>query len=304
MLNPVEIVGIAGGAALLIIGRALVMMNQRRHQVERALVDEDPMVRRAAIELIEDRCISRHVDALLQRALTENDPEVRAALARNLNRCDWRPGDDPRILHLRIWAGSIDSFARPDPTRAAPVELTPSGSLNAPIQGSGVPHEFIDMNGASATADGVGSRASRGSSGLIGSVIDRPSVVPDQTAGPSNSRTHEASDSTSIGTHRTTGATQVQPEPCIGRTGHPATKRLASTGYGVASKSGPISSREGVRRSAVPDLGDVELYTEFCIQRAITSAILEEAIRRVQAENDRLEALLARRRQNEFRSWL
>ena len=70
-------------------------------QLDAALADADPQVRRAALESIGERWIGPHAVALVDMARKETDPEVMAALISLVGRHQWEPADRPALVELR-----------------------------------------------------------------------------------------------------------------------------------------------------------------------------------------------------------
>jgi hypothetical protein len=78
-----------------------------------------------------------------------------------------------------------------------------------------------------------------------------------------------------------------------------AIRILREAGYRVGTTSEPSQpATVGIERSdgigGSLEASDLQLLTELCVRRVITATIMEEATRRMRAENSRLEALLAR----------
>lgn len=75
-----------------------------RRKVVRSMSHSDPAIRSSSIIAAERHGLSWYVDALADRALVEENPEVRSVLAEALVRNPWEPGADPRRALLDRWA--------------------------------------------------------------------------------------------------------------------------------------------------------------------------------------------------------
>jgi len=307
MLDPIEIAGIAGGAALLVVGRALMIVNRKRHSLDRALADQDPMVRRAAIDLVDERTISTHIDVLVERALVETDPDVRAALARTLSRGEWQPGDDPRVLQLRAWAGQVGTPSDAERADATRTDAIGSDSSSSAVDAAekpvviGAKLEMSNVDDSSSGAVGFFSDEPQSASvpedvpAWTGSTIDRALVRPSPESHLADKRLLESG---SNGRPVNTDDQMVaRREVGITKAEQAAVNLLRSAGYAVAAQNAADSMGEDPAPTPAQSTDELRILTDLCVQRAITTAIFEEAARRMRVENDRLEALLARLRE-------
>jgi hypothetical protein len=277
-----------------------MIINQRRRNLDRALANGDPMVRRAAVDLIDERSLSAHVDTLLERALVETDPCVRADLARAVSHCDWQRGDDPRILQLRAWAGSVCELSDARPAGGVPIgealhdSLSTSNGFSDKSRSLDDNVERTNMDDMSGPLFGLSNSTPVGEDApaLTGSVIDRALVRPSQIFDRPDTRVLNSK--ANARTVKIDEPSSVQGETGVDKAQQAAMMLLRSAGYAVTAKSEPILTSEGPVAVASSDIDDHQLLTEVCVQRAITTAIFEEAVRRMRVENDRLEALLAR----------
>jgi hypothetical protein len=105
-VTPLELVAGAAGASLLLL--ALLWQRARRRKVvrtlRRALVDDDPDVRRGAIVVTAQQGLSDQAGLLLELARRERDPSVSLVLAQAVARNQWEPATGDRMIALRLWA--------------------------------------------------------------------------------------------------------------------------------------------------------------------------------------------------------
>ena len=120
---------IAVGAAL-ILGAVLwryVRSQRGSQQLSRALRDPDPLVRRAAIEVMSERGIGDYAPALRPLINSEPDANVLDALALAITRNQWEPADNRKLVELRLWAKARNEANPPEPT------LVPPAPAPAPV---------------------------------------------------------------------------------------------------------------------------------------------------------------------------
>lgn len=101
---------VAGGGGILLFAVLTFGTFRRvssRRKIVRSMSDSNPTIRTASIVAAERHGLSWYVDALTDRTLAEEDPEVRAVLAEALIRNPWEPGADPRRALLERWAQRI-----------------------------------------------------------------------------------------------------------------------------------------------------------------------------------------------------
>jgi hypothetical protein len=274
MLSPAEIGGIAGGGgAVLIAGISwpLLVARSRRRRLDEALGGPDPATRLAALDLVAERGVSAHlVGVLVERALVENDPGVQAALVRALTLTRWEPGADRQALQLRAWA-----------TRTAEAGRELVALTESPV------------------ADGAG--GSRPEPPVADPVIDDGrEQVPVELELPAWLEPVMAKDFDGRrngveANGEEPGSSRVRP---IAKAEQDAVRVLREAGYGVATRSPSVVDVDRADDAApVPTRNEVEFLRELGAQRYVTLTLMEEAIRRMRAENARLERELARYRE-------
>ena len=99
--------------ALIAVGAALILgafvwrfvrSSRGSQQLSRALRDPDPLVRRAAIEVMSERGIGDYASSLRPLVNAEPDANVLDALALAITRNQWEPADNRKLVELRLWA--------------------------------------------------------------------------------------------------------------------------------------------------------------------------------------------------------
>jgi hypothetical protein len=274
MLSPAEIGGIAGGGgAVLIAGISwpLLVARSRRRRLDEALGGPDPATRLAALDLVAERGVSAHlVGVLVERALVENDPGVQAALVRALTHTRWEPGADRQALQLRAWATRTAEAGR----------------------------ELVALT-ESPAADGAG--GSRPEPPVADPVIDDGrEQVPAELELPAWLEPVMAKDFDGRrngveANGEEPGSSRARP---IAKAEQDAVRVLREAGYGVATRSPSVVDVDRADDAApVPTRNEVEFLRELGAQRFVTLTLMEEATRRMRAENARLERELARYRE-------
>jgi hypothetical protein len=301
MLNLGEIGGIAGGGAALVVGVSMVAIARRRRRLDRALVNADSATRLAALDVVTKRGLSGHLNVLVERALVEDDPHVRAGLVRVLLHAEWEPGADRRLLQLRAWAAR--SVAEPAiPVGSSPLrQASVADPSRADIEHESdrVPDEVGAATNEKPLQDHLTDTAldnrwfsellTSDASGAPETAIDSPPTVSIARTEEkwNGGRLHGVSTGSSRGTIPIAKAEQN------------AIQVLREAGYRLATASDlsepgtvGIDTADGTGSSPAAD--DLQLLTELCVKRVVTVTIMEEAIRRMRVENSGLEALLAR----------
>lgn len=291
-MSPAEIGGIAGGAALIACGGVwrVVVLNRRRRRLDRALADSDPMVRIATLDLLTERGVSGHLGTLVERVLLEGDPRVQTALIRTVVRSQWEPNSDPRVILLRAWATrmatGLVSGTPDDPT------VRPGEVVRAAIQeglAKALPTGPEAHDESIAVDEGV--------------EVSDPSREPEFELLPeSEQRVMDwLLSSEAAGSPPPANAPRSATTPTLGSSSsmakaeQKAVDLLQAAGYGVA----PKHRDEAVRApgthpepSAIREADERRLFHELQSQQGVRLELLEEMIRRVRAENARLEAEL------------
>lgn len=289
MLNAGEIGGIAGGCAVVVLGSTafVTVMIRRRRRLRRTLQDADPAARLAALEAIANRGVYSYLDALIERALVEDDPRVQETLARIVTVAQWDPSSDRRLLQLKGWAERLAASLDTAPEPASPAAQAATGAESAPqppVEPPSEPESREPEEGearipAPPTEEAAGS--GRGSQAEVEAWL-----VPDPWAGKpfdesSNGLTGDP-DLVRTGRGGPSGAAKAEQS---------AIELLQEAGYGV-EKLSPLPDTP--RPAAEPEEPSLRrALREVLTQRVITASILEEAARRMRAENERLESTLS-----------
>jgi carbamoyl-phosphate synthase large subunit len=97
------------GGAILLAAAVSFWLVRRRHRAARtflrqAVGDPDPETRAAALALLGQTGLARHLDLLVGLVERESSPFVLDALAGAVVRNQWEPVADARLLELRLWA--------------------------------------------------------------------------------------------------------------------------------------------------------------------------------------------------------
>ena len=290
MLSPAEIGGIAGGGGVVLIAGIswpLLVASRRRRRLDQALAGPDPATRLAALDLVAERGVSAHlVGVLVERALVENDPVVQAALVRALTHTRWEPGADRRTLQLRAWA-----------TRTAALRGHPAAP-EAEAGGKEAGRELVALT-ESAEADGAG--GSRPEPPVADPVIDdgREQVPAEMEVPawlePVMAKDFDGRRNGAEANGEDPGSPRARP---IAKAEQDAVRVLREAGYGVATSSPSVVDVDLADDAApVSTRNEVEFLRELGAQRFVTLTLMEEAIRRMRAENARLERELARYRE-------
>lgn len=289
MLNPGEIAGIAGAGFVVVVGSSTygAAVAHRRRAYRRRLSDPDPGTRVIALEAISERGVYPYLDALTERALVESDPGVQEALARIVSGADWNESSDRRLLQLKVWAervtvpapdterpsddrgpDALSGQAKAAPPSAEQADVGPKGALDAPTA------ELRRVEPLSEPGPG---RSDPVETWLVPDPWeDRP------IDSPANGSRPEPELETVAATEGT-GAAKAERS---------AIELLHEAGYGVerpqhAKRDAPVAPAEPGKTNRRQTIED------FLAQRVITVTILEEAVRRMRAENDRLESAFA-----------
>jgi hypothetical protein len=296
VVSAAEIAGIcAGGAAVVVAGVASSLMivdRRRRRRVESALSDPNPVTRIAALELLAVRGVSGHLGALVDRVLIEDDPRVQTVLAQTLIKTQWGASADRRLLMLRTWATRV----------AGGPATSPSAQEAGPPPGVALLLQDDRAKGGL----GAGQQRDDAATSLPPASADREfdeleeneQRVMDWLLSPEPSA--DAPRARSLGT---AGRSPPRDEPLssVAKAEQKAIALLRAAGYGVTStdavsgsSSPPESTGAGaaseVRVTAIPD--EARLLRQLGAEQAVRLNLLEQMIRRVQAENARLEAEL------------
>jgi hypothetical protein len=296
VLSDAAIGGLAGGGALLVAAGSwrVMALRARRRRLQRALRDPDPSQRAAALELVAERGVSRYLSVLVERALVETDPGVEATLVDVLTRAQWEPSADPRVLQLRAWAKRAVARAPVPPPRHAPSEAAVAPAVepgSAPEPGSEPVSEAQEEAPPSEPSELARDTPRRAPdlAGLSPAGVNPVEswLVPDPWAG----RPEE-----DLGNG--VRAEQLEPvsherEAPLAKAEQGAIKLLRDAGYGVAARN-RVEESQPVSSSGEPEL--VTVLREMVAQRVITVTLLEEAVRRMRAENTQFEQAINRRR--------
>ena len=291
MLNPGEIAGIAGAGFVVVAGSSTygAAVAHRRRAFRRRLRDPDPGTRVIALEATSERRVYPYLDALTERALVESDPEVQEALARLVSSADWNESSDRRLLQLKAWAERVTA---PSPqTARTSIDDRGSDALSGPATAT-PPSAEPPADAGPGVAPGAPTAELRRVDPLSESGPSRSDpvetwLVPDPWEdkpidSPANGSRPEPELET-VAAREGTGAAKAEQS---------AIELLHEAGYGVErpqhakrdTPSVPAEPRKTNRRQSIED---------FLAQRVITVTILEEAVRRMRAENDRLESAFA-----------
>jgi hypothetical protein len=295
VLNAGEIGGIAGGGAVIVLGSGwfLSAIVRQRRRLRRTLRDPDPAARVAALEAIQNRGVYSYLDALIERALVEDDPRVQETLAGIAIAEQWDPSSDRRLLQLKGWAERLSvppkaettiPGTRPDPpststssepTQASPFELGPELQASAHAE-TEVPEPPADL----------------AEPPVRGQDEVEAWLVPDPWAG----KPFEESANGLV--RETEPANAPRPESGgAAKAEQSAIDLLREAGYGVEKPAvQPEATPAAATPAAAPPTKAVELrgaLREVLTQRIITATILEEAARRMRAENERIESTLS-----------
>jgi hypothetical protein len=263
-------------------------MIRRRRRLRRTLQDADPAARLAALEAIANRGVYSYLDALIERALVEDDPRVQETLARIVTVAQWDPSSDRRLLQLKGWAERLAASLETAPEPASPAgqavpnaESAPQAPVEPPSEPEPrEPEESAPRIPAPPTEEPAGS-------GRGGQAEVEAWLVPDPWAGkPFDESTNGLTgDPELVRTrHREpSGAAKAEQS---------AIELLQEAGYGVEKPSPqPDATRPAGPEPEEPSLR--RALREVLTQRVITASILEEAARRMRAENERLESTLS-----------
>jgi hypothetical protein len=307
MLNPGEIGGIAGAGFVAIVGSTgyLSVVARRRRRFRRTLGDPDPSVRLAALNVVAERGVARYLDALTERALVEADPKVQRSLAWIVTRARWDSSSDPRLLQLKGWAERVTA-APPEKShepQAMEPPMEPTMNDGAPLPPENAPVNEPEQLEPDAQAESAEPGRDLGQEGLGRHDPVEAWLVPDPWADkpiegtPNGARPDP--DLETVAAREPTGAAKAEQS---------AVQLLREAGYSTErpqranpepAQIVPVEAEKpdvrrpqepDVRQSQKPDLR--QSLREILAQRIITVTILEEAARRMRAENDRLESTL------------
>ena len=155
-MSPPELalLGVGCGLLLLAILWRAIAQQRARKLLRQALVHPEPAVRRAAVRVVGEHGLARHVKALLYSTQHEQDPVVLAALAEEVVRNHWEPDDDRRLVKLRLWA-RLRLEAEPDPAVEAFAPSAADGSSTDESRQEVIRQEALDEGGPGAIGQGV-----------------------------------------------------------------------------------------------------------------------------------------------------
>jgi carbamoyl-phosphate synthase large subunit len=134
-------VELAAGVALLVVAAYWQSAVRRRSQsfLQRALSDDDPTHRVAALDVLAARGVERHVPLLLERIHNERDETVLRALAETVARNQWLPVDRADVAELRMWAARHLQSVPAEPVAAPPpLAVAPERKVIAPTPAADV----------------------------------------------------------------------------------------------------------------------------------------------------------------------
>lgn len=141
--------------ALIAVGAALILgafvwrfvrSSRGSKQLSRALRDPDPLVRRAAIEVMSERGIGDYASSLRPMVNAEPDASVLDALALAITRNQWEPADNRKLVELRLWAKARNEAAemRDDAVPKEEVVAAPVVDVVAPPVAAVAPSPTIE----------------------------------------------------------------------------------------------------------------------------------------------------------------
>lgn len=121
-MTGLEIGLVAAGTALLVLAAARAALRRRRAAtaLRRALRDEEPGRRAAAVRVATAQGMRRWAGEMLHLAHTERDPVVVAELLEAVRRHQWEPAATRPLVELRLWAEerlAVEREFRPGPDR-------------------------------------------------------------------------------------------------------------------------------------------------------------------------------------------
>jgi len=137
---------VAVGFALIVVAivwrGVLLLWTTRRLHV--ALSEDDPAARAAAVEVATIQGLTRHAGALLTLVRRETDTTVLDSLSEAVRRHVWEPGDNRKVVELRLWADrrrreSKVSPSLPATTSPAPLPIHDGGLSSVLVTGAGGP---------------------------------------------------------------------------------------------------------------------------------------------------------------------
>jgi carbamoyl-phosphate synthase large subunit len=94
-------------------------------RVREALVDPDPVTRRAAVFVASEQRLGPYLDLLVERSRLETDDAVRDALAEIVLRNQWAAAESTEMVELRLWAQAHVDRQPPARTSAPPPPYEP-----------------------------------------------------------------------------------------------------------------------------------------------------------------------------------
>ena len=243
MLDPWAIGVIAGGAALVVVGWGIFLLGRRRRKLARALADVDPVARLAALDVVAEHRVDPHLGVLVERALVENDQDVRAALVRTITQIEWEPGADRRLLQLKTWAMRVTSESAGTHAWSNPIADDSGAEPRHALSRRGVDTMVDDRQEQSSEFPTGAVRSGQPAAEAGATESARAGRTPvDQLAGPGSEGMNQADNGRS-------GGHPFWDEPPIPSSTIPVAKAeqaaidlLRDAGYGVAPRSSPNSA--------------------------------------------------------------
>ncbi len=112
-MRPPEIV-IAIGLALIFgaVTWRVFRAAKTRRRITGLLRSDDPVQRSHALDILGERGLRSHAKHLLEMSMSEENPDVRAALLTAIARTQWEPVDHTALIELRAWARARTSETR------------------------------------------------------------------------------------------------------------------------------------------------------------------------------------------------
>jgi hypothetical protein len=288
VLNPGEIAGIGAGAAGVLAGGVwFVIARHRRRRIDSALSDPNPMTRIATLDLLVQSGLPGHLAALVDRVLLEDDPRVQTVLARTIKRTRWDANVDQRLLRLRTWAtrvGATPATPSSEPAIAAVSETGPTPGDD----------EVVGALVAGHQPDGSTASADPRREAEFETLEENEQRVMDWLLSPDP--VSSAPHAQSPGSGRGPGPPRADRSFSVVKAEQRAIALLRDAGYGVIPKGVPgaagseTESPSQDRATTVSE--EARLLRQLGAEQAVRLNLLEQMIRRVQAENARLEAEL------------
>ena len=134
MWNDLIYVGAAAPLIIAIFVAVAVWRSASAQRTRRALQEglssNDPSVRHATLDAVDDDLLSRNAPIFLRLLETESDPDVLDALAGAVARSRWEPTDNANVVELRRWVAGRHAHATLDDV--APMPRDAAGPLGPP----------------------------------------------------------------------------------------------------------------------------------------------------------------------------